>query len=191
MVELTEAAARVFAGLGARAAGDRRSPTSAPCWTAGRRSAPSRRRWRIADDLPRARRRIRLRPCGASSRAAAAVGALDLARHQIERDKFKGRLARLFAEVDLILVPAMYLAGPTFERMSQLSDPEELAMLLRFTAPFDMIGQPDHHLALRLQRGGLPVGFQLIGPHLAEGLLLRAGHAYQQASAWHSRHPEL
>ncbi len=120
-----------------------------------------------------------------------AVGALDLARHQIERDKFKGRLARLFAEVDLLLVPAMYLAGPTFERMSQLSDPEELAMLLRFTAPFDMSGSPTITLPCGFSAAGLPVGFQLVGPQLSEGLLLRAGHAYQQATAWHAMHPEL
>ena len=120
-----------------------------------------------------------------------AVSALDLARHQIERDKFKGRLQRLFAEVDLLLVPAMYLAGPTFERMSQLGDPEELAMLLRFTAPFDMSGSPTITLPCGLSAAGLPVGFQLVGPHLAEALLLRAGHAYQQATAWHSMHPEL
>jgi amidase len=120
-----------------------------------------------------------------------AVNALGLARHQIERDRFKGRLARLFAEVDLVLVPAMYLAGPTFERMSQLSDPEELAMLLRFTAPFDMSGSPTITLPCGFSDARLPVGFQLVGPHLAEGRLLRAGHAYQQATAWVSRHPPL
>jgi amidase len=37
---------------------------------------------------------------------------------------------------------------------------------------------------------GLPIGFQLIGPHLSEPALLRAGHAYQQATDWHTRRPE-
>lgn len=119
------------------------------------------------------------------------VGALDLARHQIERDRFKGRLMRLFAEVDLILMPAMYLAGPTFERMSQLADPAELAMLLQFTAPLDMSGSPTITLPCGFSAAGLPVGCQLVGPHLAEDLLLRAGHAYQQATTWHTMHPDL
>jgi amidase len=35
------------------------------------------------------------------------------------------------------------------------------------------------------------VGFQLVGPHLSEGLLLRAGHAYQQATAWHTMRPPV
>jgi amidase len=98
---------------------------------------------------------------------------------------------RLFAEVDLILMPAMYLAGPTFERMSQLADPAELAMLLQFTAPLDMSGSPTITLPCGFSAAGLPIGFQLVGPHLAEDLLLRASHAYQQATAWHTRHPGL
>ena len=38
---------------------------------------------------------------------------------------------------------------------------------------------------------GLPVGLQLIGPHLSERTLLRAAYAYEQAAGWASRHPAL
>ena len=85
----------------------------------------------------------------------------------------------------------MYLANPTFERMNKLAEPKELAMLLRFTALFDVSGSPTITLPCGFTEGGLPVAFQLVGPHLSEALLLRAGHAYQQATAWHSMHPEL
>ena len=34
-------------------------------------------------------------------------------------------------------------------------------------------------------------GFQLIGRHLDEAGLCRAGHAYQGATDWHERHPPL
>ena len=37
----------------------------------------------------------------------------------------------------------------------------------------------------------LPVGMQLIGPHLSEPTLLRAAHAYEQATGWHDMHPAL
>ena len=36
---------------------------------------------------------------------------------------------------------------------------------------------------------GLPVGLQLIGPHFSEAKLLNAGHAYQQATDWHTHTP--
>ena len=37
--------------------------------------------------------------------------------------------------------------------------------------------------------GGLPVGLQLIGPHLAEARLLHAAHQFQCATDWHTRAP--
>jgi aspartyl-tRNA(Asn)/glutamyl-tRNA(Gln) amidotransferase subunit A len=38
--------------------------------------------------------------------------------------------------------------------------------------------------------GGLPIGLQLIGPHLGEEMLLRTAHAYEQTTRWHTLHPE-
>jgi amidase len=38
---------------------------------------------------------------------------------------------------------------------------------------------------------GAPIGFQLVGKHLSEDLLLRAGRAYQSITDWHTRHPAV
>jgi Asp-tRNA(Asn)/Glu-tRNA(Gln) amidotransferase A subunit family amidase len=37
----------------------------------------------------------------------------------------------------------------------------------------------------------MPVGVQLIGPGLSEQLLFKVGHAYQQITDWHKKHPTL
>ena len=38
--------------------------------------------------------------------------------------------------------------------------------------------------------GRLPVGLQIVGRRLEEALVLRVGHAYEQATEWHLRHPD-
>jgi aspartyl-tRNA(Asn)/glutamyl-tRNA(Gln) amidotransferase subunit A len=37
---------------------------------------------------------------------------------------------------------------------------------------------------------GLPVGLQLIGPHLSEAALLRTAHHFQRETDWHLKTPE-
>ena len=46
--------------------------------------------------------------------------------------------------------------------------------MLRFTAPFDMSGSPSITLPGGFTAEGLPIGFQLVGRHLDEALLVRA-----------------
>ncbi len=116
------------------------------------------------------------------------VDALKLAAIAIERDKFKGRLARIFRRVDLVLIPGLFVAGPSLERLA-LGDPREVATLLKYTAPFDVTGSPTITLPCGLSGEGVPVGFQLVGPQLSEDVLLCAGHAFQMATDWHTKHP--
>ncbi len=56
--------------------------------------------------------------------------------------------------------------------------------------PSNVTGGP----SLTLPNGysnGLPLGMQLIGRPFDEATVLRAGYAYQQATDWHARHPQL
>ena len=100
------------------------------------------------------------------------------------------QLAALFREIDLLLMPAMNNAAPTLASMIEyVNDPEARYARIRFTAPFDMSGSPSLTLPGGATEQGLPVGFQIVGRHLDEGLVLRAGHAFQQATQWHRRHP--
>ena len=82
----------------------------------------------------------------------------------------------------------MALGGPTFAQMN-LDDPQTVDRLLKFTAPLDMSGSPTITMPCGFSEQGLPIAFQLVGRHLGEDVLLRAGHAYQQATDWHTRHP--
>jgi len=120
------------------------------------------------------------------------VDAMQLMKIQHARLVFSGALSHLFETTDLLLVPVHPFADLTIERKTTLlNSAEGLVGALRYTAPFDMSGSPTITLPGGFTADGLPIGFQLVGRHLDEALLARAGHAYQQATDWQRRHPPL
>ena len=107
-----------------------------------------------------------------------------------ERLDFSGRLAALFEDVELLLMPTMPVTVPNLSRMAEYgADPDVLLRILRFTAPFDFSGSPTITLPSGIDRLGIPLSLQLIGRHVSEDLLCRAGHAFQQVTDWHTRRP--
>jgi len=108
------------------------------------------------------------------------------------RADFCGRLASLFREVDLLLMPATNVAAPSLAFIAKVaSDPTARISRVRLTAPFNMTGNPSLTLPGGATENGMPVGFQIVGRPFDEALVLRAGHAFQQATQWHLRRPPI
>jgi aspartyl-tRNA(Asn)/glutamyl-tRNA(Gln) amidotransferase subunit A len=59
------------------------------------------------------------------------------------------------------------------------------------TNPFNLLGFPAISVPCGFDGAGLPVGLQLVGRPWEEATVLRAAHAYEQATDWHRRHPVL
>jgi aspartyl-tRNA(Asn)/glutamyl-tRNA(Gln) amidotransferase subunit A len=96
---------------------------------------------------------------------------------------------RAFEDVDLIAAPT---TPTTAFRIGEHSDdPLEMYLEDVFTLPASLAGVPGLSLNVGFDSQGLPIGMQLFGRHFAEDLVLRAGHAYQQASDWHRHRPAL
>ena len=189
--EVLDAARRVLEQLGARCV-----PVTMPETT-----AEMARGWTMlcaveAAVAHRAHYPARAADYGAALAALLALGhrtdPLELMAFQHRRLVFSGALRRLFNEIDLLLVPVQPFANPS---LSWLADnrrrPGGVDDLLRFTAPFDLSGSPTITLPGGFTPEGLPVGFQLVGRHLDEALLLRAGHAFQTVTDWHLRRPPV
>ncbi|MGB0971202.1 MAG: amidase family protein, partial [Mycobacterium sp.] len=124
--------------------------------------------------------------------AGHAVSGMDVARIERERRLFAGKLAAIFEDVDLLIIPVLSLADLTLDRIARLlTDPEELPNLLGFLAPFNFSGNPTITLPGGFDQSGVPIGFQLVARHFDEPLLVRAGRAFQTASDWHLRRPPL
>jgi amidase len=101
---------------------------------------------------------------------------------EVVRASFRQKLDLVLAEVDVLLAPCMTSVAPTVEEMDRsVSSEDGRAAFITFTAPFDYSGHPTITLPAGLNQAGLPLSFQLIGAHLSEPLLVRAGSAHEQA----------
>jgi aspartyl-tRNA(Asn)/glutamyl-tRNA(Gln) amidotransferase subunit A len=71
------------------------------------------------------------------------------------------------------------------------SDESTIFAMIRCTAPFNATHLPALSLPCGFNREGLPIGLQIAGRPFDESTVLVVGHAYEQATEWHTRRPEL
>jgi len=105
------------------------------------------------------------------------------------RALIKADFDRAFEQVDAIAAP---VAPSTAFRIGGHGD-DPLAMYLEdvFTLPANLAGVPALAFPVGFDQEGLPVGMQLMGRHFDEASLFKLGCAYQNATDWHIRSPEL
>jgi aspartyl-tRNA(Asn)/glutamyl-tRNA(Gln) amidotransferase subunit A len=94
---------------------------------------------------------------------------------------------RVFDRVDLLAVPTTPIPAPRLED----ADLQATLTLVRFTNPFNLAGVPAISVPCGFTSSGLPIGVQLVGRWFEEGAVLGSAHAYQQATDWHKRAPEV
>jgi aspartyl-tRNA(Asn)/glutamyl-tRNA(Gln) amidotransferase subunit A len=93
-----------------------------------------------------------------------------------------------FEHVDLIVAPTT--PNVPF-KLGEKEDP--LAMYLNdvFTIPVNLAGLPGISVRCGFNMASLPIGLQFIGKPFEEATLLRAAHAYEQATDWGRLRPPL
>ena len=92
-----------------------------------------------------------------------------------------------FEQCDAILGPTT--PEPAFKKGST---PDPVSMYLNdiYTVTANLSGLPAASIPAGFTKNDLPVGLQLITPHLQEAKLLNIAHQYQQATDWHTKTPE-
>jgi aspartyl-tRNA(Asn)/glutamyl-tRNA(Gln) amidotransferase subunit A len=112
------------------------------------------------------------------------------ARRQLEQ--IRRSVSRVFETVDLLITPTACV--PPFA-IADLADPNTLRekelLTLRNTRPFNMLGLPTVSVPCGFTRADLPIGMQITGPPGGEATVLRLAYAYEQATEWHKRKPNL
>jgi aspartyl-tRNA(Asn)/glutamyl-tRNA(Gln) amidotransferase subunit A len=97
-------------------------------------------------------------------------------------------------EFDILLAPTAAVGAPGIDQeVVEVGGKTEnaLSLMSRLTRPFNLTGQPTISLPCGFTSDGLPIGLQLAGQRWEESTVLRAAHAYEQATEWHTRRPPI
>ena len=133
---------------------------------------------------PEVKRRIML---GTYALSAGYYDAYYLKAQQV-RTLIRREMDEAFQTLDVIVAPTS--PSVAFRHGEKMDDPVQMYLNDVFTQPANIAGIP----AISVPGGmseGLPVGLQLMAPYLGEATLLRAAHAYEQATEWHTLRPSL
>lgn len=134
---------------------------------------------------PEVKRRIML---GAYALSAGYYDAYYLKAQQV-RTLLKQDFEQAFEKVDVIAAPV----APTtaFKIGEKISDPLEIFLTDVFTVSLNLSGMCGISVPCGFDNDSMPIGLQLIGPHMGEEIILRAAYAYEQSTAWHERRPAI
>jgi aspartyl-tRNA(Asn)/glutamyl-tRNA(Gln) amidotransferase subunit A len=78
------------------------------------------------------------------------------------------------------------------ETVTSKEDMQQKVILRRIgTYPFSMANVPALALPMGFSQAGLPLSLQVAAKPFAEATVLRVAHAYECATEWHTRHPDL
>ena len=119
------------------------------------------------------------------------TGALVTASEYTQAQRIRMRVC---AEVTEAMKSVDVLATPTTVKPAtpfKVAYDPELAFPRSNMSPFNLTGQPTLALPCGFSDSGLPVSLQLSGRAFEETTVLRLGHAYQQATDWHTRRPPV
>ena len=147
------------------------------------------------------RKWLRERPCdyGPMVRRRIEFGLYQPATRYLEalslREKFlREYCATTFADCDVLLTPTMPVTAPRLDEVD-VSDGKGMTDLVlkvsRNTRPISYLGLPALSVPCGFNEAGLPIALQFIGRPFSESQLCRLGHAYQQATDWHTRVPAV
>ncbi len=98
------------------------------------------------------------------------------------------------AGTDAVLAPVAPMPAPTIAESDVGNSIDAEAVIQRitkFTRPINYLGLPSLSIPTGFTKAGLPVGMQLIGRAFDEAMLVRIGAAFQRATDFHARVPEL
>jgi aspartyl-tRNA(Asn)/glutamyl-tRNA(Gln) amidotransferase subunit A len=105
------------------------------------------------------------------------------------RTLIKRDFEEAFKSVDVIATPTSPTAA--FKIGEKTADPLQMYLSDIFTISVNLAGVPGISIPCGFTSNNLPIGLQIIGEHFDEETILKVAYAYEQATEWHKRRPDL
>ena len=96
--------------------------------------------------------------------------------------------ARAFEKCDALITPSS--PSVPFKLGEKVDDPLQMYLSDICTIPANIAGIPGISIPAGFS-DGLPVGMQIMAPQFGEEILLRTAFAYEQATEWHLKKPQV
>lgn len=125
----------------------------------------------------------------------ARISGTDYAKANTLRAACNGQMRVTFQDIDVLACPSCpapaHRVTPDMMYGGMDQNAERLHELLRYTGPFNFNGAPTLSVPCGFNTEGLPLSLQFVGHHGGERRLCQLGHAFEQATVWHTRRPVL
>ena len=128
---------------------------------------------------------------GALARERLMAGAFVRAADYVNATRLRRKLAdafhALFADIDIALTAS------SMEPACRIDDQQAIdhTYSRQARAPFNVTGNPALAVPIGFSKSGLPLSMQIVGSAYGEALVYRVADAYEQATDWTARHPQV
>jgi aspartyl-tRNA(Asn)/glutamyl-tRNA(Gln) amidotransferase subunit A len=121
------------------------------------------------------------------------VSAVEYLEAKRFRDRLQRDAAAAMADIDALVVPTTPMAAPPLAECDDMGARywRVNGLCLRNTAAANLLGLCSISLPCGFTGQGLPIGLMLVGRPYEEARLLRLARAYEAATEWHRRRPDL
>jgi aspartyl-tRNA(Asn)/glutamyl-tRNA(Gln) amidotransferase subunit A len=118
---------------------------------------------------------------------AVLISGRDYVQAQRERRRMLAEMAPVYADFDVLVTATAGAPAPRLGTWRTI----EFWKRASLTTPFNVTGGPALAQCIGLSAGGMPLSMQVVGRPFDDATVLRVAHAYEKATPWRARRPQL
>jgi aspartyl-tRNA(Asn)/glutamyl-tRNA(Gln) amidotransferase subunit A len=119
--------------------------------------------------------------------AAVLISSRDYVQAQRERRRMLTEMAPVYRDYDVLVTATAGGPAPRLGTWRTI----EFWRRASLTTPFNVTGGPALAQCIGFSSGGLPLSMQVVGRPFDDATVLRVAHAYEKATSWRERRPQL